>query len=430
LTLETGRYTDFSAHLHEKVVARRAPLNVTIEMTRRCPLDCSHCYNNLPMGDLEAKSGELTTEEHLRLLDDLADAGCLWLCYTGGEIFARRDFLEIYTYAKRKGFIITLFTNATIVTPKIADHLKEWRPFSIEVTLYGRTRETYERLTRVPGSYDRCLNGVRLLTERGLPVSMKTVAVTVNKHEVWEMKRFVERELGLPFKFDAMMTPRIDCSQSPLAVRLTPEEIVDLDVQDDGRIVEWGRFSGHFIGPTHPAGLEDELYSCGGGVNSCAVDPQGKMSICVLSHFDTYDLRTGSITDGFDYFLQRVRGKRMTRVTKCTCCHLKGVCGMCPATAELETGDPESPVDFLCHTTHLRAYTFDWTVRPHGDCEYCPGGARHEEVAGAAAVLRERIGRGERAPQPGPVLLPSLGGSEALPVSGCATGACGGCPSH
>ena len=243
MSAEASGYTEFTNRLHERVGGRRIPLDVSIEVTRRCPLACAHCYNNLPMADREARSGELRTEEHCRLLDELADAGCLWLLFTGGEIFARADFLDIYIYAKRKGFLITLFTNGTLVTRRIADTLAEWRPFAIEITLYGRTRETYERLTGVPGSYDRCLEGIRLLRERGLPLSLKTVAVSVNRHEIGDMKAFAEEELGLPFKFDAMMTPRIDCSQSPLEVRLRPEEIVELDLGDSDRVRDWEVFA-------------------------------------------------------------------------------------------------------------------------------------------------------------------------------------------
>ncbi len=108
----------------------------------------------------------------------------MWLLFTGGEIFARKDFLDIYTHAKKRGLLITLFTNGTQITPAIADYLADWRPFAIEITLYGRTRETYERLTRVPGSFDRCMRGIRLLKERGLPLKLKTVAVTINRHEM------------------------------------------------------------------------------------------------------------------------------------------------------------------------------------------------------------------------------------------------------
>ncbi|MGE5125203.1 MAG: radical SAM protein, partial [Betaproteobacteria bacterium] len=232
MSLELRGYTEFTNRLHGRVGKQRIPLDVSIEVTRRCPLQCAHCYNNLPMADREARSRELSREEHFRLLDELAAAGSLWVLFTGGEIFARADFLDIYLYAKRKGFLVTLFTNGTLITKRIADTLAEYRPFSIEITLYGRTREAYERLTGVPGSYDRCLDGIRLLRERGLPLFLKTVAVSINRNEIPGMKRFVEEELGLPFKFDAMMTPRIDCSASPLEVRLRPEEVVELDLAD------------------------------------------------------------------------------------------------------------------------------------------------------------------------------------------------------
>src|SRR2546428_63648 len=85
--------------------------------------------------------------------------------------------------------------------------------------VHGRTKETYEALTGIEGSYERCLRGVALLRERGLPLKLKTVPTTINKHEVVAMKDFVEQELHLEFKFDSLLNPRIDCSQSPLAVR-------------------------------------------------------------------------------------------------------------------------------------------------------------------------------------------------------------------
>ena len=161
--METLPYVDFSSRVHNRSVARRVPVNGTIEVTRRCPLRCLHCYNNLPVGDREARSNELTYEEHCRILDEISEAGCLWLLYTGGEIFARDDFLEIYTYAKKKGLIITLFTNGTLIDEHVADTLAEWRPFSIEISIYGRTKETFERITGVPGSYERCMRGIHLL---------------------------------------------------------------------------------------------------------------------------------------------------------------------------------------------------------------------------------------------------------------------------
>ncbi|MFN0063357.1 MAG: radical SAM protein [Myxococcaceae bacterium] len=409
-------YGEFSSTFHRKALAARAALNGTLELTHRCNLTCAHCYNNLPISD-PARRRELTLAEIHSLLDEMKAEGCLWLLLTGGEILARADFFDIYAYAKRKGFLITLFTNATLVTPAVADKLAASPPFSIEVTLYGRTQATYEGLTGIPGSHAKCLRGIELLRSRGLPLKLKTVAVRHNIHEVLSMKAFAEDELGVEFKFDAMINPRIDCSSSPLATRLSPAEIVSLDVADPQRLGEWQAFAQKFQGPVH-APENSELYHCGGGISSFAIDPYGKMSICVLSHCETFDVREGRFREGWRNFLFRARQKKTTRPTKCRQCHLQAMCGMCPANGELENRDPEEPVDFLCHVAHLRARAIGAEIPAHGDCEYC--------TAEGKRLLDEES----------KTLTLPLQSAAAAPLnvlsakSGCGTGACGSCAAH
>jgi MoaA/NifB/PqqE/SkfB family radical SAM enzyme len=94
-------YRNFSQQIRDKVVVKRIPLSGDIELTFRCNLRCVHCYCNLPLNDQEAIENELTTEEVFNILDQIAEAGCLWLLITGGEPLLRKDFLEIYTYAKK-----------------------------------------------------------------------------------------------------------------------------------------------------------------------------------------------------------------------------------------------------------------------------------------------------------------------------------------
>src|SRR2546426_12738634 len=98
-------YAEFSLELHERLFKHRIPVNGTIEVTRRCPLECAHCYNNLSMGDQEARRSELTYEEHCRLLDEITEAGGLGLLSTRGETFAREDFLEIFTAARTQAVL-------------------------------------------------------------------------------------------------------------------------------------------------------------------------------------------------------------------------------------------------------------------------------------------------------------------------------------
>jgi hypothetical protein len=98
---------------------------------------------------------------------------------------------------------------------------------------------------------------------------------------------------------------------------------------------------------------------------------------------------------------------------------------MCPANGELENGDPESPVDFLCRVAHLRAYTLDLPVVPHGACEYCEGGSGYAEMMASAASLAARGPRDattQRAKML-PMMAASAGG-------GCGSGGCSSCSGH
>ena len=74
MSAETGNYAALSARISQRARAARLPTNGTIELTHRCPLACKHCYNNLPVGDSEARRRELSTDELRRIIDEIADA--------------------------------------------------------------------------------------------------------------------------------------------------------------------------------------------------------------------------------------------------------------------------------------------------------------------------------------------------------------------
>jgi radical SAM protein with 4Fe4S-binding SPASM domain len=218
------------------------------------------------------------------------------------------------------------------------------------------------------------------LKDRELPLKLKAMAITPNKHELWDMKRFAEDDLGLEFKFDAMLNPRCDCSQSPLEVRLSVEEVVKLDLQDSERVNAWRELVNRNKGASRVLENSKAIWQCSSGLNTFAIDPYGMLRMCVISPDDGYNLRNGNFREGWEQFLYKLRQKEISKQTKCLTCVIRDMCGLCPANAALEGLDEEEPVDFLCQVAHLRAYAFDVLVPPHGDCEYCEGGSRHQEI--------------------------------------------------
>jgi radical SAM protein with 4Fe4S-binding SPASM domain len=330
---------------------RRHPFSGTFEVTERCNLACVHCFISQPAGSQAARAQELTAAQIAGLLDQMTEAGCLYVLFTGGEVFLRPDFADIYRHAVRNGLLVSIFTNGTLLTPAIADTLAEWRPWSIEVSLYGGTPGTYERVTQVPGSHARCMSGLRLLLERGLRLSLKAVVLDANRGEL-EAMRACAAGLGLKFRYDALVWPRLDGGQAPCAHRLPAADVVALDRDDPDRRREWEAALRQSGGALLRA---ERVYGCGAGVHAFHVDSGGRLSMCMMARRPAYDLLEGSFQAGWDEFLGPLASRKRSLDTACRTCAVGALCTQCPGWSQAIHGDDETPVEFVCEIGRLRA---------------------------------------------------------------------------
>jgi len=347
------RYSEFGARLKESISGGRYPLSASIEITNRCNLQCRHCFIQCDRATW-VDDAELSTAEICSILDQIAEMGTLWLLLTGGEPLVRPDFAEIYMHAKRRGFLITLFTNATLLTDEIADMLATYPPFAVEVSLYGRTAEVYERVTGVPSSFERCMAGIWRLADRKLLLRLKTPVMTLNVEEIWDIKAYAE-SLGAPFRFDPMINAGMAGGGGPVAYRLSTEQIVALDMADAQRMEEWREFCDRSVGPRIATDL---LYACGAGIRAFHIDADGRMNVCLLARQPRFSVLRGKVREGWLEALPRERERRARTSSPCSTCALRNLCGNCSAWAEMESLEPDAPVAFLCDLAHARARVF------------------------------------------------------------------------
>lgn len=343
-------YSEFGERLRPRLYAERIPASGSLELTMRCNFRCQHCYVTAGHRGLPGKT-ELSTRELTGILDQITEAGCLWLLITGGDPLIRRDFPEIWTYAKQKGLILTLFTNGSLLTPRLADLLAEWPPKLIEITLYGATPETYTRVTGLPGAYRRVRQAIDLLLERQLPLRLKTMVMTLNRHELRQMHEFAA-SLGLEFRFDAQINGGLYNYDHPKSLRLSPQEVVQLDLEYPQRGEEWKAY--YHKRASQPVD-RSYLYLCGAGLESFHIDPYGELSLCMLARQPSYSLRQGTFQEGWRSFLQQVRFQPAAQPTPCDGCRWTTLCNQCPGMNQLEHGDVFGRVDYLCQIAHLRA---------------------------------------------------------------------------
>jgi len=194
------------------------------------------------------------------------------------------------------------------------------------------------------------MRGVHLLLERKIRLALKMMVLSINKHELDNVRGFVKEELGLRFRFDPIVHPRLDGSKDNCRYRLPVEEIVEFELEDRDRLKAYRKKLLRMLGPF----TLDFLYTCGAGRGTFQINPYGKMGGCALLRRPHYDLRQGSFKEAWFGVLPRMLEQRRTRVTKCSKCEIINFCITCPASSLLETGDAEEPADYYCQIAHLK----------------------------------------------------------------------------
>ena len=332
---------DYWQGVSSKVTRQRIPFVGSMALTHRCNLRCVHCYAR---GDSrESPETELSTGQWIRIVSEVKEAGCLYLLLTGGEPLLRPDFPEIYSHAKKNGFLVTVFTNGTLVSEAAIELFRELPPRLVEISLYGATAGTHDRVTGIPGSFAAARKAIETLIGFGITVGLKTVLLTLNEDELLDMEALA-RSYGVNFRLDAAVFPSLAGDKAPLELRVPAEKAVALEMANPAREREWREFLEKF----HEAPGSESLYICGAGVSMFHIDPCGCLSPCLMVRKTKYPLWRGSFREGWDRGFSDFRGEALTSNAPCRGCRQKLACGYCPGFFEQENGDERIPSEYLC----------------------------------------------------------------------------------
>lgn len=320
---------EFLGSLSATAAASRQPEGVTFELTYGCNLRCVHCYNPTH----RALPHELTTSEICSLLNQIVDLGVLTVTFSGGEPSVRPDIGDILRHARRQGLMIQLMTNATRITTSFIDLLREVWVSQVNVSIYGATETVYERMTAVPGSYRQFRQGLADLAAAKLPVIVRMPVATINCDEIQSCRQLVE-SLHLKFQYCLEIMTTSTGDRTPLHYRLAPEEKILID--QEMRPHQWTPAS------EESCSGNQAFLECACGQSRFAITPYGEMNLCTAFPIPRYDLRTGTVKEGWEILKQTIDQAHPSHRYECPTCEVRPHCRLGRSDAWLETGDMSS----------------------------------------------------------------------------------------
>ncbi len=318
-------------------------------MTYRCNYDCVHCYCQ----GLKSKEKELATASWKKILDQIQQAGCLWVGLTGGDPLTRPDFLDIYSYSKKKGFLINVLTNGFGLTDKIIKHFALSPPRAVEITVNGITKKTYESITRRKDAFAPVMENIKKLKKHNILCYIKANCLTLNSREIPGIKKWVDGFFGKQsgyeyyFSFDPVIFPKLNGNLDPCKYRITYRDTAKIYQGDPDLKKEYkALLSCEFPKSERPS---DFLYQCSSWKNQFIINPFGKLKFCSFTDKFSSDLKKVSFKEGFFRIFPRILEEKFKTPSRCKTCRLRVICNWCPAKAHLETGCPEQPVPYYCY---------------------------------------------------------------------------------
>jgi len=329
MTIRKEKYAYFREKIMSPSIKNRRPIVATFELTRRCNFHCLHCYI-IP----DKNKKELSTRDAMRILDQLRDAGCLHISFTGGELLLRKDIFKILDHAKRSGFIMSLITNGYFIDQKAADRIASLGNSlgRVNISVLGATGKTCEKITGRKTSFEHAIRAIKLLKDRGVNVQMLSVLLQENKAEFLAIRKLADK-LGVQFKSPYVIRPKGTGDRSPMSHQVPPGEIDEIDKalpplsKAGNECLYRKKFSAYSV--------KNSLFNCRAGTSAIFISPYGEMNVCLDICEPRYNILRGSIEEGWKLVKDLVRSQRPTKGYRCRRCVLRPFCGWCPGESWL-----------------------------------------------------------------------------------------------
>ncbi len=354
------RKGNISGVLTSKARKSKIPLAGTFELSPICNMQCRMCYVRKTSVEVAAHSRTMMSlTEWKKIADEAFDKGMLFLLLTGGEPFLWPDFKELYQYLAAKGFIISINTNGTLIDEETLSWLSKQPPNRINITLYGSSDDTYEKLCGVRGMYHKTVENIDRLIGAGINVKLNCSLTPYNAADLADIVSFAKKR-NLLLSVGHYMFPPVRREPSKIGTeeeRFSPSDAAKY-LLETHRLQDDHETYSAFLkraaeGSIAPPGMDESCIDpvdgkirCGAGRSSTWITWDGLMIPCGMFSGPHADLRETSFANAWELLTQITEKIQLSGI--CQSCKNQFLCHSCAAIAAAETGDPCRIPRYLC----------------------------------------------------------------------------------
>lgn len=297
------------------------PLYLMWEITDKCNFACPFCY-------IVGSSNSVTIrfDEIKNNIDYLIDKGLLYCLLTGGESTIHPDFVKIYKYLKKSGVIVEVYTNGSMITDKHLEMFSQYKPYKLEITIYGLSDTVFKKNTNSKLSPNATLSNIEKLNNLGVNVVCKTPVNSLTISELEEIREWCSQR-NIKHYHSSDIAASYNGNQ--LTDYLAPSDIkLKYETENEANFIKNNGFP--------PSGKHRSCFSC--AVGSYGIHINSKFELQPCSSFNGKREGYNIIELGIDESLLEMR-KYVLSVHKkpilgCAGCGSSSHCKMCPALGD------------------------------------------------------------------------------------------------
>ncbi len=321
--------------LKKFAVENRFPLSAVFELTPLCNFSCVMCYVHLTKEQLQKQGKMLSAEEWIDIAAKAKEMGTLYITLTGGEPFTRPDFWQIYSELNKMGFLISILSNGYMIDEGVIEKFREYgMPYSVKLSAYGASDETYMRTCGCAGGFTKLGKAVKLIKDAGIPLAMTGTVVRENAADLQQLYA-AARDWHIPFSHTVTVVKSArGAVNSAETSRIKFEEFVDGMTLEE---IEKNKFPP----------LKTPFAWCSSYGSSFWLTWNGHLQLCSFMNAPFSTLENG-LQNAWEELNTKLEALKSP--PECAECRYAPFCQRCPGILCAESGNAEKISEDICNT--------------------------------------------------------------------------------